>query len=328
MQPVLTKPPNSGSRKVWIAGGLTVAAFLLAAPAIISATLMHPSTVRNCPQTTSLGDGQVPSTGSQPLTLQLRPTQKATLAFGRSQGLRSRVLQFDVTDNPTGRLAQGTLLAVNLDPFVRSDDAEMNARMMSARAEYRDGRVLLTLCATRAGSERLAAAGSYSGAVSIVDSRVIRVDVPFTVTLAYHGTPVVLELAILAAIAALWWVWQLSHLSDESSVLTVDGLARWVTSRGGFQACCFGLLAGAGALTVSYLRNPTWALDLPQVGTLLAAIFGSVVAAASAPAVMGRAPAAAARAAATERAAAARATDGTRMPEDARVESARGIESR
>src|SRR5690349_1739891 len=109
MQPVLTKPPGSGSRKVWIAGGLTVAA------------LMLPSTVRNCPQTTSLGNGRLPSADSQPLTLQLRPTQKATLAFGRSQDLRSRVLQFDVTDNPAGRLEQGTLLAVNLDPFLRSD---------------------------------------------------------------------------------------------------------------------------------------------------------------------------------------------------------------
>jgi hypothetical protein len=91
-----------------------------------------------------------------------------------------------------------------------------------------------------------------------------------------------------------------------------------VTSRAGFQACCFGLLAGAGALTVSYLRDPTWALDLPQVGTLLAAVFGSVVAAASAPAVMGRPPAAG-QAAATERAAAERAAAERAAAERARV---------
>jgi hypothetical protein len=253
----------------------------------------------SCPESTLLGSDKPPAPGSipNPLILQPRHTQKLSLAFGRSQLMRTRTLQFDVPaqaaqpvqePSPTAvnaqalstpKLESNARLAADFDPFVRDDDAELNRRMMSVRAVYSDGRVRLTLCADRAGKEPLGDPGTYQGVLSIIDARVARVDVPFTITLAYPGWPLVADLGILTVLAALGWVWLLTRSPANPS------FGAWLLRGQGAVACGLGLAAAAAAFASVYLKSATWALDPLQIGGLVAAVFSAFVAAASISAV-------------------------------------------
>ncbi|GAA0906075.1 hypothetical protein [Virgisporangium aurantiacum] len=215
------------------------------------------------------------------MELKLRPSQKTSLAFGRSVSTRSRTLQFDVSAQDADKLNAYAQLAADFDPFLRSDDAELERRMMSVQAEFRDGRVRLTLCADRAGGEPLGDPGTYEGTVSIVDPRVSRIDIPFTITLAEPRWPIVVDIGVLTVIAAMWWAWLLVVRSADTWPKLLDWPA-WLFEPEGILTCGLGVVGAAGAFATVYLKSATWSLDALQVAGLAAAVFSAFIAASTA----------------------------------------------
>jgi hypothetical protein len=289
----MVSPNRSGAQKAArvfaIAAAVIVSLVLLAVPVFGVGQYMPRDTGQKCENTSTVGT-DAPAAGSlaDPIDLQLRPTQKTSLAFGRTVSKRTRTLQFDVRPEDVARLNQRDRLAVDLDPFLRSDDAQLNPDMITAYAVYRDRRVHLTLCATRAGREPLGDPGTYTGAVSIIDARVARVDVPFTITLSYPAVYVVVEIAFVTVLVAAWWVWLLSRPAPGSA--TPKKFRQWLWGGEGIVAYGVGLVAAATALAATYFKDDDWALDPLQAGSMIATVFGAFVAAASAPRVISGAP--------------------------------------
>jgi hypothetical protein len=237
--------------------------------------------VTTCDQSTLLGpDAPTPGSIAKPASLQLRPSQKASLAFGRSTSTRSRTLQFDVALGDAEQLGQYSKLAADLDPFQRDDDAELNRRMMTVNAEFRDDRVRLTLCADRGGSEYLGDPGTYNGTVSIVDARVSRVDVPFTITLAESRWPIVVVVSELTVFAGMFWIWILDRRRSGTPAKYKDWIT-WLLSPDGIVSCGLGLAGAATAFATLYLTSSTWAFDTPQVLALVGGVLAAFVAGSS-----------------------------------------------
>jgi hypothetical protein len=179
-------------------------------------------------------------------------------------------------------------LAVDFDPFIRNDDAELDSRNFSARAEYRDGRVRLYICVARIGRPLangdsanadgpVADAGTYTGTVTIIDPRVARTDVPFTFTLAYPYWPRVLLIALVTLVVALCWTWVLERPSDSADSVFTGGFRAWLRSGAGVASVGVATVAGIGALIAIYFKSATWALDVAGVVALITGMFGAFV---------------------------------------------------
>jgi hypothetical protein len=221
----------------------------------------------------------------------LRPAQSSTLTLGRALGRKSRQLEFELKGGKNV-LTQGALLAVDFDPFVRTDDTELSRANYSARAEFRDNRVRLYVCLSRVGRTStngavgpVADAGTYTGTVSLVDPRVARTDVPFTFVVAYPYYPVVLAIALITELAALCWIWILRR--DEATPTEAAKPAfspefrRWLKSGVGVASAGVGAVAGIGALIAIYFNSTTWALNVAGVVALVTGIFSAFVTAAT-----------------------------------------------
>jgi hypothetical protein len=277
-------------------------ALVLAAAGLVSLLWLAPRwmpvpTDGPCPTTTAPGTLQ-PAPAGRPPDLALKPGQSSKLALGRSLGHKSRQLQFEV-DGGSNVLQQGALLAVDFDPFIRGDDTELSPADYSARAEFKDGRVRLTICLARSGGATqgngspntvgpIADAGTYTGTVSIIDPRVARTDVPFTFTLAYPYWPVVVAIAFVTEVVAVCWIWILRR--DDSAKPVMGGeFWSWLKSGAGITSASVAAVAGAGALIAIYFNSETWAFDIPGMVALISGVFAGFVTAATAQTVASKA---------------------------------------
>ncbi len=273
--------------RVWVPLGIVLVAVV--ALIWLVPLLMHAPAEGQCPQTTAPGARQRAPKGRPP-SLALKPGQSSTLALGRSLGHKGRQLDFELQGGKNV-LSQGSLLAVDFDPFVRSDDTDLNRANYSARAEFLDGRVRLRICLARTGRTSpsdggprvsTADAGTYEGTVSIVDPRVARTDVPFTFTVAYPYWPRVLAIVVVTEIAALCWTWVLRR-EDSANPKAVFSheFWSWLGSGVGIASAGVAAVAGVGAVIAIYVNSDTWALDVAGLVALVTGVFGAFVTAAT-----------------------------------------------
>src|SRR6185369_2949307 len=104
----------------------------------------------------------------------------------------------------------GTIHQDNVSKAKGKDPAR---NLIAASAWYQAGRVNMQLCIDRRPPET-AFAGTYEGTVSIVDSRIHRVDLPVRVTAAAPQWQAVLLLLVLAVIGGSWYVWVLHYVTS------------------------------------------------------------------------------------------------------------------
>lgn len=254
---------------------------------VFSARAIRRDRTGECGATTFEGAPPSPADVATPAKLTLRADQEAVIAFGRSLRATTRDLQYDFTPGSV-KLANFTVLAVDLTRF-SLDSSFLDADLVSARAQYRNGLVLLQVCANRNGSEDLGDPGTYRGTISIVDPRVSRVDLPFTISMAYPAWPLVLDLAIGTCLAALGWVWLLRQPSDSSAPVVSAEFFHWISRREGLVALFAGLAAGIATVFTVYFNNPTWGSSLGNPIALVGAVFTAFVVAAGAPHVLAQA---------------------------------------
>jgi hypothetical protein len=285
---------DDGAPWAWASRGLLLLAVIALGVAAILAPVLVPRWMQapasNCQPSTALGEAPQPTPPGRPPALALRPGQSTTLALGRSLGYKRRQLEFELEEG-NNVLTQGALLAVDFDPFLRSDDTELDGANYAGRAEFRDGRLRLEVCLARQGRPAtngsagpIADAGTYKGTVTIIDPRVARTDVPFTFTLAYPYWPVVLLFVVLTELVAVCWIWVLrrSAASTASSQPVFSGdFWKWLASGVGIASAGVGAAAGVGALIAIYFNGDTWALDVVGVIALLTGVFGAFVTAAT-----------------------------------------------
>ena len=277
-------------RHLLLVAGIYVAVILLLV--VFNAFTHAPTRGAACPATPT-AVASPPAGGKKLATLSLREGQTTTIPFNRSEGLRSRRLEFDVTDPdlvlPTGNLA------VSVGTFLRATaDAELNRGLISATAEQLNRSVFLDICIDRTGEPKLGDPGTYTGVVSIVDPRVSRVDIPLTVSLSYNAWPLMVALFVLALGPATVYLWLLRGsfsrgerpagvtLEADESSLSARLFGMWVFSRTGIMAIGAGVGAAFIAFSAGYLKNPAWGASITDLTGLFGAIFAAFVSAATA----------------------------------------------
>jgi hypothetical protein len=118
------------------------------------------------------------------------------------------------------------------------------------------------------------------GTVSIVDSRVSRVDVPITVTLSYPTWQFVLELLVLAVFAGSWYIWVLQDKEPEEMAINW-GFIKWCGSMIGVLSIGAGVVAALSVYNASYLNSASWGYAANQPLSLLGAMFTAFLAGAA-----------------------------------------------
>jgi hypothetical protein len=222
--------------------------------------------------------GLLPTQPVKPAKLVLINGQTTTLAFYRALTTKTLTIQYGV-NGTIPDVGQYPNLDVLQQPFLRSDQTPLPVDQIRVAAWYQSGRVLLELCVQRSGL-KTADPGTYVGTVSIVDSRVSRVDVPITVTLSYPTWQFVLELLVLAVFAGSWYIWVLQDKDPEDRAISW-GFIRWCGSMIGVLSIGAGVVAALSVYNASYLSSTSWGYTANQPLALLGAMFTAFLAGAA-----------------------------------------------
>lgn len=180
------------------------------------------------------------------------------------------------------RLMPGDQLETSIGQFIdASSGRELNNQWISAvaRVEQRN-RVLITVRFDRRNN-MLGTPGSYTGAISIVDPRVSRVDQQFTVQLAFPWWQFVAALLLAMLVVATLYLWLLRG-SFGSRELTLVDLQQWLFSRIAMLSIGTGVAAAVSVWTATYFSNPSWGASFPAATALFGASFSAFVAASTA----------------------------------------------
>jgi hypothetical protein len=217
---------------------------------------------------------------TQPAQLKVRGTPPSTVPFGRLVTTKTRTVEFDVVDSKRV-LSGGRNLSYQVGDFLSSDSRDDLNRCAITVTLKRTGR-LATMTVTFDRTRDLGDPGTYSGVVSIVDPRVSRVDVPFTLTMSYPAWQKVVAWFLLMLAPATVYLWLLRGSFRSEGKLTWKEFHNWLFSRNGILALGAGFAAAVAVFVAVYLRADAWPGDGPAFLGLFTAMF-TAFAAASAP---------------------------------------------
>jgi hypothetical protein len=221
-----------------------------------------------------------------PVKLILTGGQDTTLTFGRALGSKTLTLQYGVGTTQNG-IATPVLMAGRYprlqvaDPlgFSSADQVPIPGGQVRALAWVQNDRVLLRICVQRESAQQ-PPPGTYQGTVSIVDSRVERVDVPVTVTMSYPSWQWIMELLAGAVLLGTWYSWALRDKTSTNSALGWT-FVDWCGSMLGILSIGAGTVAAFGVYTATYLNGTAWGSDVTQYFTLFGAMFSAFLAGAA-----------------------------------------------
>jgi hypothetical protein len=214
-----------------------------------------------------------------PAVLKARTTANSGVPFGRDFGTRQRDIEYDVTANPEA-LKDAKSLAVDQTSFqTASGSRQLDQNGILAWAEVKNqNRVLLHACFKRDRS--LGSPGTYVGTVSIIDSRVGRVDVPFNVSLNYPIWQFVLALWMLMLLPATLYVWLLLG-SFTDTRLSIKSFRNWIYGRNAIIALGTGATISFGFVLATYFKAEAWGSEVTEATALFGGAFSGFVAAAA-----------------------------------------------
>jgi hypothetical protein len=214
-----------------------------------------------------------------PAVLKPHTTVNSGVPFGRFFDTKQRNVEYDVTTNPEA-LKGATSLAVEQTLFqTAAGSRQLDESDILAWAEVKNqNRVLLHVCFRRDGS--FGSAGTYIGTVSVIDSRVARIDVPFNVSLNYPVWQFVLALWVFMLLPATLYVWLLLG-SFTSTRLTIGTFREWIYSRNAIIALGTGATISFGFVLATYFKAESWGSDVTEATALFGGAFAGFVAAAA-----------------------------------------------
>ena len=216
---------------------------------------------------------------TNPAVLKPHSTVNSGIPFGRDFETKLRDIEYDVTANSSA-LKDATSLVVEMTQFqTATGGRQLDESDISAWAEVKNqSRVLLHVCFTRDGS--LGSPGTYVGTISIIDSRVARVDVPFNVSLNYPVWQFVVALWVLMLLPASIYVWLLLG-SFTDTRLTIASFREWIYSRNAIIALGTGATVSFGFILATYFKAEAWGSDVTEATALFGGAFAGFVATAS-----------------------------------------------
>jgi hypothetical protein len=222
---------------------------------------------------------------AQPIQLALLPEQSTTLHFGRSQAVRALDIDYKLSlqgaagavstqdvESLKQRLGRSPI-QLDLLQFRRSDGAALNPDRVRARARVVGDRVRVTLCVDRRDAAALGGPGSYQGALSIIDPRISRVDLPLVTDAADPNWSRALSLVLLALLAGSWVTWVVKEQKPETTEFTTHDWAKWSVTAIGLISLVAGAVGAIAVFQSSYLNNPTWGISVSESIALLTASF-------------------------------------------------------
>jgi hypothetical protein len=288
-----TSANRNYSKRVTI--GLPVAAAVVLIGLGVSGIVLYPDRhAAGC--TVYPADGPpLTSASNGPLDLRL-VAAPPPLALGRSMGMQHVTAQYGLASrspkpvivNPSRVVHLATIvtdLTRTTDGAQISQDAVSDSperRLVVASAFYQAGRVSVQLCVDRRAPQE-SLAGTYHGTVSVIDGRVSRVDLPFTVTAEWPKWPWTLLIVMCAIIGGSWYAWVLHDAGANGAFRDdVKGLSKefpdWCASMIGMVAIGTGATATAGVYIAQYWNSPDWGSNVSDALTLLGSSFTAFVA--------------------------------------------------
>ena len=198
--------------------------------------------------------------------------------FGRSFTARIIVLNFALKV----AISRTTYFHVRVNPFVRTDDAQLRDTGQNIVAIAKSDRktLQLTACFWRSGnrSTNLGDPGTYAGSVTIDDrSLVTPVTVPITVTMEYPNGTFLIWLWVGAIIPGAWCLWVLRDKQQGTRPAFSRQFIGWLLTISGLVSVVVGSVAAFAVYVAVYLRNQTWGSSALQALTLYGAMFSAFV---------------------------------------------------
>jgi hypothetical protein len=213
---------------------------------------------------------------SKPVTATLESGQREEVDFGRSVTSRATTVYLDLSSAPGG----SKYFHVRINQFLRSDDAVLRRADITATAERDETTLLLNVCFSRSGHRNsdLGDPGSYSGSVTIDDSRISSpVAVPLTVTMQYPNGLFLIWLYVAAIAPGAWCLWVIRAKRNGSGGALSWDFLEWAKSINGVVAIVAGGVSAFAVYTAVYLRDPTWGSSALEPLTLYGAMFSAFV---------------------------------------------------
>ncbi len=209
------------------------------------------------------------------VTAKLQPGQPEAVNFGRSFTSRSITEYLSLNTVPRG----SAYFHIRMNPFLRADDASLRCNDIVASAVRDGGTLILNVLFNRGKrSMNLGDPGSYSGSVTIDDSRLkTPVTVPIIVTMQYTNGVFLLWLYAFAVIPGAWCVWVLRSQRDGNDDALSLEFMEWAISVKGLVALVAGSVAAFAVYVGVYLRDPTWGSSALQPLTLYGGMFSAFV---------------------------------------------------
>lgn len=207
-------------------------------------------------------------------TAKLREGHITQIDFGRALQTKTLILYLDLSNTLNGP----TRLNTRVDTFRRDDDGRLSTERVVPDASADGQTVQLSLCIGRA-DDRLGDPGSYTGSITLDDSRLANaVTVPITVTMQYVHGVVLWWLFAAVILPGTWALWVLhTQRQQNKPAFAMKDLLTWVLSVGGITSITSGTVAACAVYIATYVRDPTWGSSALQPVTLFGAIFSAFV---------------------------------------------------
>ncbi|HEX6254504.1 MAG TPA: hypothetical protein VFZ70_01715 [Euzebyales bacterium] len=232
-------------------------------------------------------DATAPEVPAQ-LTPRGDPENLSAVLFHRDLSQRIREIEYEASVPQEAGQSRFSLvipdgpLETRIGQFAdASVSRELDKDYITADAEVRQNRVLLRVAFDRR-SAALGSPGSYLGTISVVDPRVERVDIPFTVSLAYPWWQFVCVLLLLMLLPATLYLWFLRGSFSQEGNLSLAGLQNWLFSRNALMSIGTGIAAAVSVWMATYFSSDSWGVSVTAATAMFGATFSSFIAAASA----------------------------------------------
>lgn len=269
-----------------IAAGLVLLAVLVAIalslPDLDSNLLSHATPTLACGDVSPPQASATPAppaattapTGAGNITAKPLAAQRGEVDFGRALTVRTLTVDLSLSPAP----ATGASFKAHANQFLRADGASLNLSDVTPTAVSDGQTLILTVCFDRDKQVPLGDPGSYTGSVTIDDSRLkAPVTIPVTVTMQYSNGVFLLWLLFAAIVPGAWCVWVLrSNRDGGAGAFTLD-FFRWAVTVNGLVALVAGSVAAFAVYNAVYLRDSTWGYSGLQPLTLYGGMFSAYV---------------------------------------------------
>jgi hypothetical protein len=212
--------------------------------------------------------------GAATITAKPLAAQRGEVDFGRALTVRTLTVDLSLSPAPS----TGTSFKVHANQFLRADGASLNLSDVTPTAVSDGQNLILTVCFARDKTAPLGDPGSYTGSVTIDDSKLkAPVTIPITVTMQYSNGVFLLWLVLAAIVSGAWCVWVLRSNRDGSTGAFTRDFFSWAKTVNGLVALVAGSVAAFAVYNAVYLRDPTWGYSGLQPLTLYGGMFSAYV---------------------------------------------------